>query len=105
MKLKNVEEPVEIKRLALQKVKELERVLDEESIIAMFSLGSRYLPKYLWKYWSDELKENSISWQVFLRILGKCKNQVIGWVEGRVKWEELLKTIRNKLRSIGPLQR
>jgi hypothetical protein len=101
MELKRVEEPKGIKEQALQRASSYEwRIIDRESTIMMFTSSSVFLPKYLWKYWSEELKKNDISWQLFLRVIRMCKREIIEWVEGKVLWEELTKVIEKKINSL-----
>ena len=85
-------EPTDIKEKAL---KESSRwgFIDRKSVIKLYTMSAQALPKYLWNYWKYKLKEDNLSWQVFLRIFSACDNAVVEWVDSKITWEELVKTV------------
>jgi len=51
-------------------------------------------PKYLWSFWSDELRKRGITWQKFLRILSLHTKDIVDWaIYDRIEWDELVKRI------------
>jgi len=100
MKLEKMEEPREMKKKAQNKAKENEKFLDRDAIIALYTASSYCIPKYLWREWSSELKQNGVFWQLFLRAISACKREIVDWAEEKISWEELLKIIKNKLEAL-----
>jgi len=92
------EEPLEIKRLALEKANSGEwAMLRRDKVIKLWSLSAQALPKYLWSCWKDELKAKGLPWQLYLKAISACDYDVIRWVEGQASWEELVGVIRHVL--------
>ena len=92
------EEPVEIKDLMRLLRSELRGDgVDQDSLVAW---SFNQLPKYLWKYWKDDLKGRGITWQRFLRIMKLHTIDVIGWaLRGSITWSELVKRIESSVDS------
>lgn len=88
------EEPKEIKEYVLRKVMDPKlKFMDRDSVIRLYTLTASSLPKYLWRYWKNDLKKNEITWQLFLKALSACNYDVIRWVEDNISWNELVEII------------
>ena len=95
-------EPVELKKL-IKTVRE--RLASEGSAedidydsLSVWSFNR--LPKYLWKWWKDELKIRGITWQKFLRILKLHTLDMIEWaLRETLSWEELVKRIDTSIEN------
>jgi broad specificity phosphatase PhoE len=69
--------------------------------LAVWSLNK--LPKYLWSYWKEELKEKGITCQRFLRILKLRTADMIEWgLRNSISWEELVKRLEATVESYSP---
>ena len=92
------EEPIEIKKRALDKCEDPSwSLIDRYSVINFFTLSANFLPKYLWSSWREELKRMGIPWQLFLRAVSACDRDVERWVEGALSWNDLVQSIERAL--------
>ncbi len=92
------EEPIEIKKRALEKCEDpLWSMIDRYKVIRFFTLSANFLPKYLWFSWKVELRKMGIPWQVFLRAISTCDRDVERWVEGELSWNDLVQSIERAL--------
>ena len=90
-------EPTEIKkRIKLFHLKSDSNSIDWDSFNVWFG---NQLPKYLWKEWKDKLKHSGFTWQKFLKLLKYRTDAIILWSQDKLKWENLVKEIKELINS------
>ena len=90
-------EPAEIKeRIKSFHQKSNSNSIDWASLNVWFG---NQLPKYLWKEWKDKLKPSGFTWQKFLKLLKYRTDAIILWSQDKLKWEDLIKEIKQLINS------
>jgi len=102
LELKIPKEPLEIKELmrtvrARMSKEGGQSEIDYDSL-AVWSFNR--LPKYLWEQWKNDLKEQGITWQNFLRILKLHTLDMIEWaLKDSLQWSDLVRKLENSIKN------
>jgi len=87
------EEPKDVKEM----IKSVRAMLGGDGNVDYDSLSVwafNKLPKYLWRYWGNELRQRGITWQKFLKILKLHTSDIVAWaLHDQLGWAELVKRL------------
>jgi hypothetical protein len=84
-------EPLDVKEIILRTRDIFRGILTDPFRINRLSAWSiNVFPKYLWRYWGDELRRNRYTWQRFLKALRLRTYGIAEWTLGRISWSRLI---------------
>jgi len=95
MRLPEIEEPIEIKEF----IRNTRRSMGpgggiHADSLAVWTMTSNKLPKFLWNAWKGQLKQHGIKWQTFLKILGRHTNDFVKWaLYDKMGWDEVISRV------------
>jgi len=99
MGLPYIEEPKHIKN-KIRQLKQIMCVNNDIDCDKVVIWSNNELPKYIWDYWSTELRRRGYSWQKFLKALKLTIGDIVLWaLKDTLTWEEVTKRISSVLKA------